>query len=211
MLNTNPEVFKKLSLHPTIVVNSGHGLHAYWVFNKPITKTEAQSILLNLVKHFDSDPSVAEVARIMRMPDTINYGMPDKPVPCTVLEINNNKYEIEDFSVLNNSAEYNFLPCFQYYWDNGAVDGERHAVQYNFGNMLKREGYPENKSKSILVELNSKCFPPLDENDFNNSTIASYMKADSNGSYSCDKTMENHCSRSCKLFKQDTNVSLEKA
>lgn len=64
---------------PSIVVNSGGGLHAYWVLEEavrvPVGAAARETViraLKQLVRILAGDPTVAELARIMRLPGTFN-------------------------------------------------------------------------------------------------------------------------------------------
>lgn len=68
---------------PSIITDSGGGLHAYWLFNEPEDITEATSndhpmvdLLRRLAQVFSGDRAVCDLARIMRLPGTHNskYG-----------------------------------------------------------------------------------------------------------------------------------------
>jgi hypothetical protein len=76
---------------PTLLVNSGRGLHAYWVPEQPIPKDEwkplAESLKALCQKHrLHADPAVtADVARILRIPETLNFKDPTNPLPTKIL------------------------------------------------------------------------------------------------------------------------------
>ena len=78
---------------PTVVVNSGRGLHAYWVLEQPITREEWKPIAerfkaLCQEHKFEADPAVtADVARILRIPETLNFKDPNNPLPTKVLKV----------------------------------------------------------------------------------------------------------------------------
>ena len=77
---------------PTVVVNSGRGLHAYWVLEQPISREEWKPIAerfkaLCQEHKFEADPAVtADVARILRIPETLNFKDPGNPLPTKVLK-----------------------------------------------------------------------------------------------------------------------------
>jgi hypothetical protein len=77
---------------PTVIVNSGRGLHAYWVLEQPISREEWKPIAerfkaLCQEHKFEADPAVtADVARILRVPETLNFKDPDNPLPTQVLK-----------------------------------------------------------------------------------------------------------------------------
>jgi P4 family phage/plasmid primase-like protien len=70
-------------LPPSIIVDSGRGLHGYWLLDEPLDVREATSndhpaveALRGLRRVFDGDPAVCDLARVMRLPGTHNtkYG-----------------------------------------------------------------------------------------------------------------------------------------
>ena len=69
----------KVQLPPPVIVDSGNGIHAYWMFDKDIPISEwkpyAEKFKNYCIEHdLKIDPVVtADVARILRAPDTLNY------------------------------------------------------------------------------------------------------------------------------------------
>jgi len=76
---------------PTAIVNSGRGVHAYWVVGQPLEKAEwkpmAEAFKALCVTHgLHADPAVtADTARILRMPDTLNFKNLDDPQPVKLI------------------------------------------------------------------------------------------------------------------------------
>jgi hypothetical protein len=68
---------EQLPLLPHRVNHSGHGLHAYWLFREAIAATpenieRVEAALRRLADLLAGDPSVCEVARLMRVPGSHN-------------------------------------------------------------------------------------------------------------------------------------------
>ena len=69
-----------------ILVNSGRGIHAYWALTESITREEWEPVAARLrdlcsIHKFYIDNNVFEVARILRIPNTLNFkDNPPKPV-----------------------------------------------------------------------------------------------------------------------------------
>lgn len=87
---------------PSIVVDSGRGLHPYWLLDEPEDVSAAKSndhplvdLLRALRRVFASDPSVCDLARIMRLPGTHNtkYG---EPRPVRVIHQSERRYSLSD-------------------------------------------------------------------------------------------------------------------
>ena len=69
---------KKIGLPRPLLVNSGRGVHVYWPLTRDVTRQEWEPVANRLaelcVTHdFYVDPSVFEVARILRIPGTLNF------------------------------------------------------------------------------------------------------------------------------------------
>jgi hypothetical protein len=64
-------------LSPSILIHSGGGLHAYWLLDTPLDvagrATEIKSLLRRLARAVGGDLVVAEVARVLRIPGTLNH------------------------------------------------------------------------------------------------------------------------------------------
>jgi hypothetical protein len=80
---------KLVGLPRPLLVNSGRGIHAYWPLTRDITRQEWEPVAARLnslcVTHnFYVDPSVFEVARILRVPGTFNF-KDDTPKEVTVI------------------------------------------------------------------------------------------------------------------------------
>ena len=78
---------KATKLPKPTLVNSGRGIHVYWVLDTPLAYPEWYSIALRLKqtcknKGLHADPAVtADGARILRVPDTLNFkSNPPRPV-----------------------------------------------------------------------------------------------------------------------------------
>ena len=81
---------KDISMPLPTVVNSGRGIHAYWLLNKTISRSEWKPVadrLKALCEEFDFevDPSrTAESASVLRVPETFNF-KGDPPFPTEIL------------------------------------------------------------------------------------------------------------------------------
>jgi hypothetical protein len=64
---------------PTAIVHSGGvdgdtpKCHGYWALTAPLAANEVERHALRLVHHFESDPAVAEPARVMRLPGSRSF------------------------------------------------------------------------------------------------------------------------------------------
>lgn len=90
---------------PSIIVNSGFGVHTYWVLDRSYTRDEwlpvadrFKSACLQMKLHID--PAVpADAARILRVPTTHNYkGSP--PITVEIFRSNDCSYKLQDIADL---------------------------------------------------------------------------------------------------------------
>ena len=82
-----------------VLVNSGRGIHAYWPLDRDITRAEWEPVgrrlgELCVIHKLYADPSVFEVARILRVPGTLNF-KEDPPLLVEVIseEVTSVSYE----------------------------------------------------------------------------------------------------------------------
>lgn len=86
------------------VVNSGRGVHAYWILSSTITRAEWKVVADRLkalcTEHeFHADPSrTAESASILRVPETFNFKQ-EPPLPVEILGI----AKASDYEILKNA------------------------------------------------------------------------------------------------------------
>ena len=72
------EFCKLIGLPKPIIVNSGRGLHVYWPFTQPVDRKQWEPVAARLnelckTHEFLVDANVFEVARILRIPETLNF------------------------------------------------------------------------------------------------------------------------------------------
>ena len=99
---------------PSIIVHSGHGLHVYWLLKNPIyiTNPEIRGKTITMVRKVQQlirnnaskrgwkiDPT-ADLARVLRVPNTWNYKDKSNPVPCEIIESSDIRYDPEVFANL---------------------------------------------------------------------------------------------------------------
>lgn len=90
---------KKFNLPKPIIVDSGYGLHFYWVLTETVPRNmwEALARSLRDLAVNDGlivDTSVFEASRVLRVPGTSNFKNPDNPQPVQVV---NAVYETRDY------------------------------------------------------------------------------------------------------------------
>lgn len=112
-----------LPLKPSIIVNSGYGIHAYYLFSKALVigehnrneATERNRKFIEIVRenarnYKESVDSVQDLSRILRMPGTFNYKVEDdKPPICWVIKDNDVKYNLTELDEFIDS-NYKSIP-----------------------------------------------------------------------------------------------------
>lgn len=102
------------ALPPSIIVHSGNGLHAYWLFNELWELEEgddrdyAAGLLRSVQGYIRAQAqahgwivdATADLPRVLRCPDTINYKDPARPKQCTVISAAAARYNPSDFDIL---------------------------------------------------------------------------------------------------------------
>ena len=99
-------------LRPSIVINSGNGVHAYWLLDEDLTSADKRDRLVTMLPGFyaafDGD-HVQNLSRVMRPPGTVNYkrARNGKPrAPCSLISCQPElRYPLSAFAAWLESAE----------------------------------------------------------------------------------------------------------
>ncbi len=86
---------------PSIIVFSGHGLQCYWLLREPEDVGDPRSvegIMKGLILAVGGDPGTHDISRVMRLPNTLNVKIPDKPKEVKILTFEPDlRYNLSDF------------------------------------------------------------------------------------------------------------------
>jgi len=98
------ETIDKFPFKPSIIVKTGGGVHLYFLLDKPVDLKRSSDVrkvndlirseLCKLGK-WKLD-NVGDIARVFRLPDTVNHKYEHKPL-CQVVEINDTTHKLKDF------------------------------------------------------------------------------------------------------------------
>lgn len=88
---TDSNLERVRKLNPSIIVRSGGGYHGYMILDTPLLVTDEnrddiKRTLKGIAKAVGSDPHVAELARVLRLPGTVNTKPGRNNAPCEVVE-----------------------------------------------------------------------------------------------------------------------------
>lgn len=95
------DFLKVTDLPPPVRVDSGGGVHAYWILDQDVPtadwKVYASKFKKLCLDHLKIDPAVtADAARILRCPDSLNYKK-DPPSPTKFLDTEFQEWSFEEF------------------------------------------------------------------------------------------------------------------
>lgn len=92
------ERIKTFKVKPSLVVDSGHGIHVYWAI-KDLTRDAYVLSQLALINYFKTDPSVFTVLQLMRYPNTLNTKVHGEFKLVQIIEelSTAKEYNLEDF------------------------------------------------------------------------------------------------------------------
>jgi hypothetical protein len=71
-------------LDPNIIVDSGHGFHAYWLLEDLVMWDDASDAMKAIAKTIRGD-AVHDASRLLRVPGYLNYKFPNDPRPVSVI------------------------------------------------------------------------------------------------------------------------------
>lgn len=95
---------RSFPLPPSIIVESGAGLHLYWLLKSitPIEDVQALEELLGRINHYFQCGTPVGLESVMRLPGTANCKVPASDVTCRVKYLNTDfRYDLEEFEKLN--------------------------------------------------------------------------------------------------------------
>ena len=128
---------------PTTIIDSGGGIHALWQITPVLVtrnnRDRIKRILKGMALRVKGDTSVAETARVLRLPETINTKKARNGARCTVIDVLPARYTLDQFDtyavkerqrqrtplVLPFGAQTNLPPFTRNYLEYGAPEGKR--------------------------------------------------------------------------------------
>lgn len=157
-----------LPIAPSIVVNSGGGLHLYWLLDVPCEDTEqAKRVMQSLEQRLNSD-HIHDPARILRVPYTQNHKYtparwvtiesftPEQKVSVVALETAL-KYSTEEVtsSVQDHPPPLRVADALA-----GVPEGGRDNALFKLVVSLHKARVPKEYAAALVKEAASKCTPP---------------------------------------------------
>lgn len=152
------------------LVASGGGVHALWaIYPVPVTPTTLpvlKATLRGLAKAVRGDTSVAELARVLRLPGTVNTKPNRNGARCEVIDILPHVTRLEDYAMyrdelpprrptvrvdLPDGARLNLPRWTRDYLEHGAPQGERNNRLYAAAIEYRSNGYTRSEADRDLV------------------------------------------------------------
>lgn len=172
------EAFERLQqfiLSPSIIVDSGHGYHAYWLLREPEqvdgpALERIEGVLKSLAAALGADPQSAELARLLRVPDSYNVKDPEAPVQAAIVHLEpERRYNLSAFESLL-AVEPSAAPAHIVNapgWIAAALaelrEGNRNATFAKIAGKLHRDGWPPDDILALLIPHAEQCRFPLEE------------------------------------------------
>lgn len=86
--------------HPTAIVETGGGVHCYWRLVESVDNARFREIQTGLIAKLDSDKSIKDPPRIMRLPGTVNRKPDRAGARCEVVEIAGGRHDAAALAAL---------------------------------------------------------------------------------------------------------------
>lgn len=159
---------------PAIVINSGGGVHAYWLLSEPITDMAAWTATMKgIIAATGSDKSVHDAPRIMRLPGTLNVKpeRPERP-PCHIVSMNDTRHPLAAFPV-KAAAKKQAAPVTrrsaslcdagERFMQTGQVEGERRPALFGIACDMKARGWTLAEADDAIMSRVHLIQPPLSD------------------------------------------------
>ncbi len=177
---------------PTLTVGSGNGYHLYWRLDHSIERLEWAKYMLGAIAACESDPSVKDLPRIMRLPGFYNCKDPDDLKPAVIIGKFSSGYvfetpedagfeqmEIPDpaighyHSSSNERQELNGSTC--HFILRGAPEGTRNQRLFGAACDFSSKGYTDEEAMTHLFRGANKC--GMDHDEFAETIGNAYSEA----------------------------------
>ena len=157
---------------PTVIIDSGHGYHAYWRLREheeilgPPDVTKLEVLLKGLADSLGGDAQAAEIARVLRVPGTYNIKEPTAPVLVEIVHFEPDlAFNPSDFESL---IPIDPLPAGNKKNPTGWIaralaelrEGNRNGTFAKLAGRLHHDGWTPNDILSLLEpHAENCCFP----------------------------------------------------
>jgi hypothetical protein len=119
---------KAFPIPPSIIVDSGHGYHCYWVLEKPLVGLDDEKmfsfkqILSGVVKALGADRQKVDHVCCLRLPGTTNTKDEEAPVPCQIHSLTDKTYSVDEFLRFRDETYREPKPLLKEEWKFGSKE-----------------------------------------------------------------------------------------
>jgi hypothetical protein len=168
--------YAEFKLKASFIVNSGGGIHLYWLLKIPASREDiprVKKILKQLALYFHGDNSATNVGHLLRIPNTLNY----KYTPPVEVKFNDSdparKYDLSDFENIlpeieetsNGEGRLRLPGGWERELLEGVEDGKRNVSITRLAGRYIGKGLSREETLPILMDANSRFNPPLPVKD----------------------------------------------
>jgi hypothetical protein len=170
---------------PTLVIDSGHGVHVYWRLSEPLPAKLWREWQKDLAALLGSDPSIHNEERILRLPGFTNHKPP--AAPCRVVECAAARvYDLADLPIPMRPGSDTPAPVFRLVRHRDDQDGHNrvdrcraylaklppsvsgqygHTTTWEAANWCNRFGLTKAEALEVMAEYSQRCLPPWSEKE----------------------------------------------
>lgn len=153
---------------PTLLLNSGHGIHTYWRLDEPTADLAAWKKLQQDLAHLlKGDRVVCNPERVMRLPGFMNHKPP--AAQCELIEAAPGRiYQPAALREIipPKPEESRKAASAQAGGGDAIPDGQRNATLTSLAGAKRRQGMGEAEIYPALAAVNlNRCKPPLDDDE----------------------------------------------
>ena len=164
---------------PNVVLNTSLGKYQFIWNVSDLTQQTAEPLLSAIAEEFKTDPAVAEISRVLRVPGLKNRKYAEAPEITIVREIEKETFTPTDFSALNVKPEEISKPEIQRNAENLVPVGYIHPFMVSVAGKLRNAGLtPEEIQLILLRRVHEECATP--PNGFDDSKIVAVARSMAN-------------------------------
>jgi|TARA_B100000315_G_scaffold99575_1_gene91617 RecA-family ATPase len=184
------ENLKRFPFKPTFKIESGNGIHLYFLLKAPVNKPDFSQVE-EINKWIETElggDNVSNIDRILRLPETINHKYTPQPL-CKIVENNNQTYALDDFlkviPVAPTQLEQNKPMIEKSDWLESAMNGVGEGMRNSTGTKIAGRFINKCSPEEVCLILqiwNKQNNPPLSDTEITGITnsISKYKREDPN-------------------------------
>ncbi len=102
------KAIRSFPLPPSIIIESGQGIHLYWLLKEPyaVSDPSAVEILLSQLNRYFQCTKKIDLSTMLRLPGTSNLKRPGEPIECSAKYVNPDfRYTLSEFAEMSKDLE----------------------------------------------------------------------------------------------------------